>query len=1474
MGDALGCSSATFWDNDDFNVCLYESFVMPLLLALVWFLTMVGEYMKINHRRSQRRRERNDYIVILLSFCLIVPPIVSRATISNPRKVDDTCLAAQFIVWAGSFCWTVYATRFKGDTSAFRRLFWTIALAYYIITYRSAQLDVNDNSKTDVNIKACQLAISAGLFFFGCFFSRGLTDETMVEREPFKEPLLADGSVQHPVAGEWRAPIISLQTMEPTKPKGKTLMYSREERAGFASKLTFWWLNELFVEGYKKQLDFEDFEPFMSHKWTTASQLPRFQAILDSQPKERKQIFKAIFTLFGWRFLFGGLLKTFYDILQFAGPVILSDILSFLEITDHNDPDYKGDYWGWVFCGLLFGSAFIGTFLLQKYFHIGFTTGMGIRVCVVSTMFRKAISLTPSARNEFTKGKIMNLVSTDAQKLRDSTAYAWMFVSAPIQSFFALYLLYQKLGWAVFVGVFGTMAISIPFNGFVMKIAQKLQKEIMTVKDERLKVISELFGAITIIKLYAWELAFGEKISGIRERELKILRKYWIVNATLWMSWTCLPTFTSVVTFTLYSGLAGGKLDADKAFTSIVLFNLLRFPLMMLPRAVMMNIEYRVSLNRINRFLEAEELPSEKFSDHGIKTIALGMRNANIFWDDKKEHPAIKDISITFRKNSLTMVIGKTGSGKSALLYALSGNMIRGSGELYGDGSSTALSDQIAWIQHMTLRDNVLFGKAFDERWYDQVIDACALRPDLKILPAGDETELGEQGVNLSGGQKARIALARAVYSKADVVLLDDVLAAVDAEVAEHIMHNCILGLLKGKCVILATNNLHFLSHADQIVCLQEGNMVFNGNLSELQETTLDLSEFTKTDVARKSEDEKDEEADVKKVSEVKKQNAASEEVNKKLKAGRLVQDEKREEGKVKTKIYMKYIRASGGYLLLFAITLTYIAYQGAVTGSQVFMSYWTDNVDVHSTTYFLRIWVIISMSIVPILVVQYALRIYGSLKSSLYFHNSMLTRLLHAPTSFFDITPRGRIINRFSKDIFAVDRTLSSTTMSFLSLCWRQTFTFGVMISVIPWFGLAFIPLAALYYIVQRYYLCTSRELKRWSSILNSPIFSHFGESVEGAISVRAFGVQARFREEIAELVDRDTTAYYPQITANRWLAVRLEFIASCVILAVCVFIIFERGKIPAGLAGLVLAYAMTSTQSLNWLVRMSSQMERDIVSVERISEYENIVQEAPFKIAPIQPANWPTEGALRFVNVKLRYRDELPLVLNGISFSIRPRERIGICGRTGAGKSSVFLALLRIVEIEKEEGAGVFIDEVDCSKLGLHTLRNAIAIIPQDPILFSGTVRMNLDPLNIYSDERIEKALLQAHLGGHIDSFEDGIEHPILEDGGNFSVGQRQLLCLARALLRKTKILLLDEATSAVDMETDRLVQKTIRNSFQDRTILTIAHRIDTILDYDRVLVLDDGKVAQFDSPSVLQEKEGIFRSLVKSSKQPSKN
>jgi len=1469
MVDALGCKSSTFWEKDDFNVCLYESFLMPLLLALVWFLTMLGECMRINTRAYQKRRERNDYIVILLSFCLIVPPIVSRATISNPLKADDTCLAAQFIVWAGSFCWTVYATRFKGDTSGFRKLFWTIALGYYIVTYRSAQRYVNNNSETDVDIKACQLAFSAGLFFFGCFFSRGLTVETIYE--PLKEPFLSAGSVQHQtfVAGEWKAPIISLQTMEPSKPKVKRLMYSREERAGLASELTFWWLNQLFVEGYKKQLTFEDFEPFMSFKWTTAAQLPRFQAILDAQPKDRKRIFKAIFSLFGWRFIFGGLLKTFYDILQFAGPVILSDILSFLEVTDPNDPDYKDAYWGWIYCGFLFGSAFISTFLLQKYFHIGFTTGMGIRVVVVSTMYRKAISLTPSARNEFTKGRIMNLVSTDVQKLRDSTAYAWMFVSAPIQSTFALYLLYQKLGWSVFVGVFGTMAISIPFNGIVMKIAQKLQKEIMTVKDERLKVINELFGAITIIKLYAWELAFGEKISVIRQRELKILRKYWFVNASLWMSWTCLPTFTSVVTFTLYTGLAGGKLDADKAFTSIVLFNLLRFPLMMLPRAVMMNIEYRVSLNRINRFLEAEDLPPEKFSVHGIETIALGMRNANIFWDDKQEHPAIKDMSITFRKNSLSMVIGKTGSGKSALLYALSGNMIRGSGEMYGDGSSTALSDQVAWIQHMTLRDNVLFGKQFDASWYNQVIDACALLPDLEILPAGDETELGEQGVNLSGGQKARIALARAVYSKANVVLLDDILAAVDAEVAEYIMNNCILGLLKDKCVILATNNLNFLSHADQIICLQKGTMVFNGNLTELQKMQWDLSQFTKTVVAEKGDDEKDEHAGLELMSKVEKPKVSSALTTKNVKRGLLVQEENREEGRVKAKVYLKYIRASGGCFVLTAITLTYIAYHGAITGSQIFMSYWTDNIGVHPTSFFLRIYVVVSLSIIPILVVQYAFRIYGSLKSSDYFHKSMLTRLLHAPTFFFDVTPRGRIINRFSKDIYAVDKTLSSTSMSFLSLCWRQTFTFGVMISVIPWFGLVFIPLATLYWMVQRYYLSTSRELKRWSSILNSPIFSHFGESVEGAISVRAFGVQTRFREEIAELVDRDTTAYYPQITANRWLAVRLEFIASCVILAVTIFIIFERGKIQAGLAGLILSYAMTSTQSLNWLVRMSSQMERDIVSIERISEYENTIQEAPFTLAPIQPANWPAEGALRFSNVKLRYRHGLPLVLNGLSFSIRPRERIGICGRTGAGKSSIFLALLRIVEIEKEEGAGVFIDDVDCGQLGLHTLRNAIAIIPQDPVLFTGTVRMNLDPLNVYSDERIEKALLQAHLGSHIDSFEDGIEHPILEDGGNFSVGQRQLLCLARALLRKTKILLLDEATSAVDMQTDRLVQKTIRNSFQDRTILTIAHRIETILDYDRILVLDNGKVVDFDSPSILKEKDGIFRGLLKSSK-----
>jgi len=1473
VSDALGCNSSNFWQAGDFNACLYESFAMTLVLFFTWLLTTLAEYFKINRRHQQLQfRELNDYLILFLTFILIVPPIILRATMTNPVIADDISAAGQLIIWIGSFFWTVNATRFNGDTSVFRRLFWAIALCYYIIVFRSAQWYSDTNSQTEVPLKACQLGFAIALFFFGCFFSRGLTIQTRYEqlREPFLSP---DGnlSLQQKVDESVRATVISLHGTSDNRPKVQQAMkYSSEERAGFLSRLTFWWLNPLFVTGFKKQLEFEDFEPYTRFDYKTAGKLPRFKAILDAQPKKQKRLFKAIFAVFGWRFLFGGFLKTCYDVLQFIGPVILGDMLSYLEITNTGDRGYKENYWGWVYCGILFASAFFGTFILQRYFHIGFTTGMGIRTAVVSTMFEKAICLTPSARKEFTKGKIMNLVSTDAQRLRDAAPYSWMLISAPLQVTFAFYLLYSKLGWSVFVGVLGTTAISIPYNAGVMKYAQTKQKAIMAIKDERLKVINELFGAITIIKLYAWELAFGKKISEIRARELAKLKKYKVVYSMMWLSWSVLPVITSVVTFSCYTGLAGGTLDADKAFTSIVLFSLLRFPLVMLPRSIMLIVEYNISLGRINRFLEADELPKEKIFLKKIDNIVLGMRNANMFWDDQMEHPAIKDISVTFRRNSLNMVIGRTGSGKSALLLSLSGNLIRNSGDLFGDGSATAFSDQVAWIQHKTLRENILFGKAFNERWYNKVISACALLPDIKILPAGDQTELGEQGVNLSGGQKARIALARAVYSQADVFLLDDVLAAVDAEVAEHIMNNCILGLLKGKCVILATNNLNYLSHADQILCLQEGSMVFRGKLVELQQTKLDLSEFTKGHMSNEVEEAIVE--DIAQVPLAKKQSSDVKQNQKKIKDGRLVDEEKREEGRVKSKVYAHYIRAAGGWLTFFAITVTYIAYNCADTGSSLFISFWTDNIDAHSTGWYLGIYVAISMAVLPIMILQYSIRIYGSLKSAAFFHESMLTRLLHAPTSFFDVTPRGRIINRFSKDIYAVDETLPSTSVSFLSQCWKQTFIFGVMISIVPWFGLLFIPLSAMYYMVQRYYLSTSRELKRWSSVLNSPIFSHFGESVEGAKSLRAFGVQSRFQEEIAQLVDRDLAAYYPQITANRWLAIRLEFVGTCTILGVSVFIVFKRGEIMSGLAGLVLANAMTCTQGLNWLVRMSAQMERDIVSVERIGEYEQTIQEAPYLLPAVQPAKWPTEGAITFMNVKLRYRAGLPLVLQGLNFSIRPRERVGVCGRTGSGKSSTFLALMRIVEIEKFEDSGVFIDGVDCTKLGLHTLRNAIAIIPQDPVLFTGTVRMNLDPLSIYSDEMIEQTLSQAHLGGLIKSFEDGINHQVTEDGGNFSVGQRQLLCLARALLRKTKILLLDEATSAVDMHTDALVQKTIRESFQDRTILTIAHRIDTIMDYDRILVLDNGKVAEFDCPNELLKRDSIFRGLVRSAKQQS--
>uniref|UniRef100_A0A1B6GCW0 ABC-type glutathione-S-conjugate transporter n=2 Tax=Cuerna arida TaxID=1464854 RepID=A0A1B6GCW0_9HEMI len=821
---------------------------------------------------------------------------------------------------------------------------------------------------------------------------------------------------------------------------------------------------------------------------------------------------------------------------------------------------------------------------------------------------------------------------------------------------------------------------------------------------------------------------------------------------------------------------------------------------------------------------------------------------------------------------------------------------------------SIAYVPQQAWIQNATLKDNILFGQAYEPNNYTKITRACALQQDFDMLPAGDMTEIGEKGINLSGGQKQRVSLARAVYSNSDIYLLDDPLSAVDSHVGKHIFENVIghKGVLKKKTRILVTHAITYLPEVDLIVVLKEGQVTESGTYKELlaqkgafadflvqylqeagEEDQVDLpeemTELLESNVELKQKLARQRSRDSESSTHsLQRQRSSSESTTPdpklltqnhtaKKQGDKLIEAEKAETGSVKKHVYVHYLKSVGAVLTLVTIGLN-ILFQMFSIGSNIWLSQWSSDTslivngtqDEGKRDMYLSVYAGLGLGQGVVQIGVDVLIRLGMLNANQQMHSLILHAVLFAPLAFTDTTPTGRILSRFAKDIDVIDNQLPWEITDLLYCFFEVIATLTVISYTTPIFVIIILPIGILYFFVQRFYVATSRQLKRLESVSRSPIYSHFGESVTGAVSIRAYGVQHRFIKESEDKVDFNQVCLFPSLISNRWLAVRLETVGNLIIFFSALFAVLGRDTMNPGLVGLSISYALQITQTLNWLVRMTSDVETNIVAVERIKEYGETPQEAAWEVSPGPPASWPDKGQVDFKDYQVRYREGLELVLKGITFSVKGGEKVGIVGRTGAGKSSLTLCLFRILEAA---GGQIMIDGQDISKLGLHDLRSRLTIIPQDPVLFSGTLRMNLDPFDKEKDDAVWNALELAHLKHFVKSLNLGLQHQVTEGGDNLSVGQRQLICLARALLRKTKVLILDEATAAVDLETDDLIQRTIRSQFSDCTVLTIAHRLNTIMDSDRVIVLDKGLIVEYDSPeNLLKNKSSIFYGMAK--------
>ncbi|KAM0334168.1 hypothetical protein ACHAQA_001188 [Verticillium albo-atrum] len=1303
------------------------------------------------------------------------------------------------------------------------------------------------------------------------------------------------------------------------------------EYATVFSLLTFSWMTPLMQLGYKQYLTEEDLWG-LAHNDTTKSTGEAFDKAWQHELKNRKNpsLWLAMFRAYGTPYAVAAIFKLGNDISQYIQPQLLRYLIAFVDSYRPGEtpqPVVKGAA---IALGM-FGCAVFQTAMVHQYFQLAFITGMRIKGGLASAIYKKSMKLSNEGRASKTTGDIVNYMAVDAQRLQDLTQFAQQVWSAPFQIIICMVSLYQLVGWSMLAGV-GVMIIMMPAHGFIARIMRNLQKEQMKNKDARSRLINEIINNMKSIKLYAWGAAFMNKLNFVRnDMELKNLRRIGATQAFANFTWSTAPFFVSCSTFTVFVLTQDKPLTTDIVFPALALFNLLTFPLAVLPMVITSIVEASVAVGRLTSFLGAEEIQPDAIvvkpapEEMGEETVIV--RDGTFSWNRHESKEALRDIDYTAYKGELSCVVGRVGAGKSSFLQSILGDLwkIKGQVEVHG---TIAYVAQAPWILNATVKENIIFGYRYDSAFYEKTVKACALVDDFAQLPDGDETVVGERGISLSGGQKARVALARAVYARADIYLLDDVLSAVDSHVGKHITENVLgpRGLLNTKTRILATNSIFVLQGASYITMIRDGQVVEKGTYKQLVAMKGMVSDLIKTAgqdssgpssskasssrsstastsiaeaVATSQEKDEMEEAQerVPEMEPIKTGASASAKkrsdsmatlrrastasfkgprgklTDEEVAGGRTRQTkEHSEQGKVKWDVYFEYARNNN--LVAVAVYLfALVASQTANIGGSVWLKEWAEyNQDHHGNPkvgMFIGIYFAFGIGSSLLTVIQtLILWIFCSIEASRKLHERMANAIFRSPMSFFDVTPTGRILNRFSSDIYRVDEVLARTfNMLFVNLA-RSCFTLVVISVSTPAFIALIIPLALTYYWIQRYYLRTSRELKRLDSVSRSPIYAHFQESLGGISTIRAYRQQQRFELENEWRVDSNLKAYFPSISANRWLAVRLEFMGALVILAAAGFAIVSvanHSGLSAGLVGLSMSYALQITTSLNWIVRQTVEVETNIVSVERVLEYSRLPAEAPEIIKDSRPpVTWPANGSLEFNNYSTRYREGLDLVLKNITLDIKSHEKIGVVGRTGAGKSSLTLALFRIIE---PATGNISIDGLNTSSIGLLDLRRRLAIIPQDAALFEGTIRDNLDPGHVHDDTELWNVLEHARLKDHINSMEGGLEAKINEGGSNLSQGQRQLVSLARAMLTPSNILVLDEATAAVDVETDAMLQTTLRSPlFANRTIITVAHRINTILDSDRVVVLDKGEVVEFDSPKALLKKQGVFYGLVK--------
>uniref|UniRef100_A0A3Q3G2R2 Multidrug resistance-associated protein 4 n=1 Tax=Labrus bergylta TaxID=56723 RepID=A0A3Q3G2R2_9LABR len=1183
--------------------------------------------------------------------------------------------------------------------------------------------------------------------------------------------------------------------------------------ANLLSKIFFCWLNPLFKVGYKKKLDEDDMYKVLPEdaserlgnelQWYWNAEVQ--QAAKDLRPPS---LTKALVTCYWRSYSLIGIYIFIEEVLKVIQPVLLGKMIEYFE--SHDPTDDAAIYEAYSYATGISLSTIAITVLHHLYFYHVQRAGMKIRVAMCHMIYRKALCLNSKALAKTTTGQIVNLLSNDVNKFDEITLYLHFLWIGPLQAATVTLLLFYIIGPSGLAGM-AVLFILMPVQAIFGRLFSTLRAETAVLTDDRIRTMNEVITGIRVIKMYGWEKPFAALVDEVRRLEIsKIMKSSYLrgLNMASFFVSSKIIIFITVCVFVL----TGNMLSASIVFMAVALYGAVRLTItLFFPFAIEKVSESLISIRRIKTFLLLDEVvPHYLGLPVAEKEYMVKIEDLKCYWDKMLEAPTLQSVSFTVKTEQLLAVIGPVGAGKSSLLSAILGELSQESGVVKVKGELTYTSQQ-PWILPGTIRSNILFGKELNPQKYDRVLGACALKRDMELLPGGDLAMVGDRGANLSGGQKARVSLARSVYQDADIYLLDDPLSAVDAEVGRHLFEECICGLLRKKPRILVTHQLQYLKAADQIVVLKEvsDTYVYVNKSESLQP------------------------------------------------AG----EESRSDGNIGLRMYVKFFRAGANFLLLLVLILLNALAHVSPFFQNIYSSLGLKCICADGFFFSVLLSGLTATSV-----------LFGFLRCLVFFnvlvssaqtlHNSMFHAILRTPVHFFDVNPIGRILNRFSKDIGYLDSLLPWTFVDFTQVFLQVIGVIAVAAVIIPWILIPVVPLLAVFLILRCYFLKTSRDIKRLESTTRSPVFSHLSSSLQGLSTIRAFKVQQRFQQMFDDYQDLHSEAWFLFLTTSRWFAVRLDGICSVFVTITAFGCLYLRDGLDPGAVGLALSYAVTLTGMFQWGVRQSAEIENMMTSVERIVEYAELESEAPWETDKQPPPDWPKTGSITFDRVNFSYSASEPLVLKNLTVVFTPREKVGIVGRTGAGKSSLISALFRLAEPEGR----IMIDGFLTSEIGLHTLRQKMSIIPQDPVLFTGSVRKNLDPFRQHTDEDLWNALQEVQMKAVVEDLPNKLETVLTESGSNFSMGQRQLVCLARSILQKNRILIIDEATANVDPRTDILIQQTIRDKFQDCTVLTIAHRLNTIIDCDRILVLAAGRIQEYDQPYVLlQNQDGLFYQMV---------